>query len=223
MTEKRITTFQAGIIFSTSVVLFLGFALLNPFEDFYVTGVTVEVIALLLPALAGLMIFRKSFRLNLKLKPPGWINSLMVVFITLFSLPVTLALSALNLWLVESVFGESRIPEVPIPETVPQLLLSLAVVALVPAVCEEILNRGIFQSAFEKFGKWPCVLMGSVLFTLFHFSFEKLLGIFFLSVVIGYVVYVTKSIFIGMIAHFVNNAAAMVISYAATRIGGSEW
>ncbi|MFO7637382.1 MAG: CPBP family intramembrane glutamic endopeptidase, partial [Clostridia bacterium] len=63
----------------------------------------------------------------------------------------------------------------------------------------------------------------SVLFTLFHFSFEKLLGIFFLSVVIGYVVYVTKSIFIGMIAHFVNNAAAMVISYAATRIGGSEW
>jgi uncharacterized protein len=118
---------------------------------------------------------------------------------------------------VKSLLGEVNLPQIPIPETGYELLLSILVVGLVPAVCEEVLNRGVLQSAFEKFGKAASVFMVSILFTLFHFSLEKLMGVFFLSLVISYIVYLTNSIFAGMLAHFINNSAAMAMSYAALK------
>ena len=52
-----------------------------------------------------------------------------------------------------------------------------------------------------------------MLFRSYHFNIQNLLGPIFLGVIFGYMVYKTGSIFTSMIAHGVNNAIALSISY----------
>lgn len=218
MIKQRITMFQAGIIFTVSLILFLLFSFLNPFESFYVGGTFGEIIPILLPSVIGLLIMRKSLKLNLKLNAFNPIDGILIFFTILFSLPVSMSLNAFNMWLVRMIFGFNIEVEIPIPETGGELLISLLVIAVVAAVCEEVLFRGVLQSSFEKLGKAGMFLLVSLLFTAFHFSIEQFLGLFVLSLLITYMVYRTNSIFAGMLAHFTNNAAAMVISFFANKI-----
>lgn len=217
MQNNKITMFQAGIIFSISVIVFLIFSYFNPFEDFYIAGVAGEVVPILIPPLAGLLIFRKSFKINLKLNRIGRANGIVVVFLTLFIMPAIMMVNAANIWLVRVIFGQSLITDIPIPETGMELLISILVIGLVAAVCEEIMFRGVLQSSLEKLGKAGMFLVGSLLFAAFHFSIEQFAGIFVLSLLISYVVYRTNSIFAGMLAHFTNNSAAMVMSFFAAK------
>lgn len=218
MIRERITMFQAGIVFTVSLVLFLLFSFLNPFESFYIGGTFGEIIPILLPSVIGLLIMRKNFKLNLKLNGFNPIDGLLIFFITLFSMPLSMSLNAFNMWLVRIVFGFNMEIEIPIPETGGELLISLLVIAIVAAVCEEVLFRGVLQSSFEKLGKAGMFLLVSLLFTAFHFSMEQFMGLFVLSLLITYIVYRTNSIFAGILAHFTNNAAAMVISFFANKI-----
>ena len=218
MIKERITMFQAGIIFTISLVLFLLFSFLNPFESFYIGGTFGEIIPIFLPSVIGLLIMRKSFKLNLKLNGFNPLDGVLIFFTILFSLPLSMSLNALNMWLVRIVFGFNMEVDIPIPETGVELLISLLVIAVVAAVCEEVLFRGVLQSSFEKLGKACMFLLVSLLFTAFHFSIEQFMGLFMLSLLITYMVYRTNSIFAGMLAHFTNNAAAMVISFFANKI-----
>ena len=218
MIKERITMFQAGIIFTISLVLFLLFSFLNPFESFYIGGTFGEIIPILLPSVIGLLIMRKSFKLNLKLNGFNPLDGVLIFFTILFSLPLSMSLNAFNMWLVRIIFGFNMEVDIPIPETGGELLISLLVIAVVAAVCEEVLFRGVLQSSFEKLGKAGMFLLVSLLFTAFHFSIEQFMGLFMLSLLITYMVYRTNSIFAGMLAHFTNNAAAMVISFFANKI-----
>jgi membrane protease YdiL (CAAX protease family) len=218
MLKEKITMFQAGIIFTVSLVLFLLLSFLNPFENFYLAGAFGEIVPILLPALVGLIIMRKSLKINLKLNGLNPLDGLLIIFTIVFSLPLTMALNAFNMWLVRIIFGFNLDIDIPIPETGGELLISLLVIGVVAAVCEEVLFRGVLQSSFEKLGKVGMFLLVSILFTAFHFSIEQFMGLFLLSVLISYMVYRTNSIFAGMLAHFVNNAAAMIISFFANKI-----
>lgn len=174
--------------------------------------------AILLPSVIALLIMRKNLKVNLKLNGFNPLNGLLIFFMTIFAMPFTMALNAFNMWVVRVIFGHNIEVDIPIPETGWELLLSLLVIGVVAAVCEEILFRGVLQTSFEKLGKVGMFLMVSVLFTAFHFSIEQFMGLFMLSLLITYIVYRTNSIFAGMLAHFTNNAMAMIISFFANKI-----
>ncbi len=96
----------------------------------------------------------------------------------------------------------------------------ILVVALTPAVCEELLFRGLVQYNLSKASghKLGFVITG-IIFAMYHsnpFSFIPLiaLGIYF-----GYVVYKSGSIFLAMLAHFTNNFTAAYFYYAFGREG----
>lgn len=218
MKNEKVTMFQAGLIFTVSLLLFLLISLLNPFENFYVTGVFGEIVPILLPSVIGLLIFRKSLKLNLKMNGLRPLDGVLIIFTIIFFLPLSMSLNALNMWLVRLVFGHNIDVNIPIPETGKELLISLLVIAVTAAVCEEVLFRGVLQTSFEKLGKAGMFLLVSLLFTAFHFSIEQFLGLFALSVLITYVVYRTNSLFAGMLAHFTNNAMAVLISFFANKM-----
>lgn len=100
-----------------------------------------------------------------------------------------------------------------------QLVLSVVVNAAIPAVCEEILFRGVILSAFEGYGTVRAALISSVLFTLLHGSVigapaELLLGLMLCVIVIT-----TGSIWSGVVFHTIYNALVIVLNNA---IGGGE-
>ncbi len=94
------------------------------------------------------------------------------------------------------------------------------VVAFTPAICEELLFRGLVQYNLSKAGghKLGFIITG-IIFAMYHanpFSFIPLiaLGIYF-----GYLVYKSGSIFLAMLAHFTNNFTAAYFYYAFGKEG----
>ncbi|HRX42548.1 MAG TPA: type II CAAX endopeptidase family protein [Clostridia bacterium] len=220
MQDNRINMFQAGIIFSVSVVLFIAYSILGPlfFKNFYISGTVGEVVPILLPSLVGIAIFRKNLKASLRLNGFRISDAVLVVIITLFFMPLNLAANAFNMWLVRIIFGQNITVEIPVAETGGELIASILVIGLAAAVCEEVLFRGILQGSMEKLGKAGMFIIVSVLFAAFHFNIEHFLGVFILSILIGFIVYRTNSLYMGMLAHFTNNAAAVIISFFANKV-----
>ena len=95
------------------------------------------------------------------------------------------------------------------------LLLSLVVMAFAPAVFEEVFFRGGFQNMmFRATGKmWVSILITSLLFSAIHFSFYGFLSRVALSLVLGLLYAYSKSIWLVIITHFLNNAMGVIQIY----------
>lgn len=90
-------------------------------------------------------------------------------------------------------------------------ILIVLVMALMPAVGEEIFFRGfLFGGLRYKYGvKWA-VILSAVIFGAFHMSLVKLIPTAMLGACFAYIVYRSGSIYIGMTLHFINNAFLML-------------
>lgn len=99
-------------------------------------------------------------------------------------------------------------------ETVGELGFVILVVAVVPAVAEEMLFRGLIQRSIEKAlpGLQAAILAGAV-FGLYHFNPFAVVPLVGLGCYFGVLRYRSNSILIAMTAHFVNNALAAVAAY----------
>lgn len=106
------------------------------------------------------------------------------------------------------------ITELPLAiDSVPNLFLGIALFALIPAVCEEFLFRGLILNGLRKYGVWVSVLVSSAFFSVMHMSLLQLPYTFVLGVVLGVVVYYTRNLGLSMLMHFVNNTTVLVIGY----------
>lgn len=89
----------------------------------------------------------------------------------------------------------------------------LFVIALAPAVCEEMLFRGIIlQSMKAKYRIGAAIGITAALFGIYHMSLVKLIPTALLGFVLCYVAYRADSIYPAMLMHFMNNAFSVVIS-----------
>lgn len=82
--------------------------------------------------------------------------------------------------------------------------LILAYAAL-PAVCEELVFRGILCTEYDKYGVVCSIAMNSLWFGFLHFNFSKLLVYIFAGAVLTVLLYATRSVYSVMIAHFAYN------------------
>lgn len=97
-------------------------------------------------------------------------------------------------------------------DTYPMLLLNIFVVALVPAICEELFFRGIIlqytRFIFDK--EWIAVVVSAIVFSGFHGQFYGFIPRFVLGVLLGYLFLNSANIFLPILAHFINNALAVL-------------
>jgi membrane protease YdiL (CAAX protease family) len=94
---------------------------------------------------------------------------------------------------------------------------NIIVMAILPAVGEELLFRGVFQRLLAEWTRsihWGIVL-AALLFSLFHFEFYGFLPRFLLGVFFGYLFAWTSSIWVPILAHFTNNF--IIVGYSFYR------
>jgi sodium transport system permease protein len=97
------------------------------------------------------------------------------------------------------------------PETWSGKLGLIAVAALSPALCEEAVFRGFLLSSFRGRTKGvTAVVVTAILFGLFHLSIYRLLGTTALGLVMGFMVWHTRSIWPAVLYHFTNNATSIL-------------
>lgn len=101
-------------------------------------------------------------------------------------------------------------------------LISIIMIAFLPAVFEETLFRGGLQNLLSRWFKLPIVaiIITSIIFSAVHGSYLGFLSRFALGFVLGWVYYRTGNIWLNIIGHFVNNAFAITILYISTKPGG---
>lgn len=98
---------------------------------------------------------------------------------------------------------------------IPSLLLGLLVVAIVPAIGEEILFRGLIQRYLQNIFGNPHVgiIMAGLLFSAFHLQFYGLVPRWILGVMFGYLYYWSGKLSTAVIAHLVNNGVTLIAIY----------
>ena len=95
-----------------------------------------------------------------------------------------------------------------------QFLLSILFFAVVPAVVEELLFRGlIFNGLKNSFNAKIAVILSSIIFTLIHFSIFQTVYQLILGVVLSLILLFTNSLLLTMLMHFLNNFLIVFISY----------
>jgi membrane protease YdiL (CAAX protease family) len=87
-------------------------------------------------------------------------------------------------------------------------------VAIVVPIGEEIFFRGLTYGAFRRrLGRHAAVLASALFFAAAHLSLVELMPILILGLILAYLYEYTGSLVPGMIAHAVNNLAALVLFY----------
>ncbi len=96
-------------------------------------------------------------------------------------------------------------------ETVFEASFIVIVVAVVPSICEEVFFRGYVQKSFEFRIKpvWAA-LITAIFFALYHFNPYGLVALLALGFFFGYSAYISGSIFIPLLLHFLNNFIAVM-------------
>ncbi len=107
-----------------------------------------------------------------------------------------------------------------------EFLFVVFVIAVTPAVCEEMLFRGLIQRALEEPSErqiasaaerqkrgWIAAVIAGVIFGLYHLNPFTLVPLIALGVYFGFVVYRTRNITPAIVAHFVNNFLACLAVY----------
>jgi membrane protease YdiL (CAAX protease family) len=95
------------------------------------------------------------------------------------------------------------------------LVNMLVVLALLPAVAEELFFRGILQRIFIQMTRrpWIGIIITSIVFSALHGQFLGFIPRMVLGMVLGALYWYSGSLYPGMLAHFLNNAVQIVLVY----------
>lgn len=96
-------------------------------------------------------------------------------------------------------------------------ILTLFIMAILPAVGEELVFRGLVQRNLERWFNGKGVLaiwVTAAIFSAIHFQFEGFFSRMVLGAVMGYLYFWTRNLWVSIFAHFLNNALFVVIAYS---------
>jgi sodium transport system permease protein len=102
-------------------------------------------------------------------------------------------------------------------DSVGRLLWLLLLIAVTPAIAEEVVFRGFLLGGTRTLKPWKMILLNGVVFGVFHLSFEtviRFLPTATLGVVIAWAVWRTGSIWVGALMHLLNNGTIVVLASA---------
>lgn len=122
----------------------------------------------------------------------------------------------LEQWMRNGENAAARISEIFLKvDTTSALFLNLFMMAILPAIGEELVFRGLFQRLFTEWFRnihWG-IIVSAALFSAIHFQFYGFIPRMLLGVIFGYLLVWSGSLWVPIIAHFVNNALGVVFYF----------
>ena len=94
------------------------------------------------------------------------------------------------------------------------VFIGILIVAVLPAIFEELLFRGVIYNSFNKrYGLVCAIIVSSLLFGVYHMNVIQGVYASIFGLMLAYSYYKTDSIFVPIIFHFINNFIATVLPY----------
>lgn len=156
---------------------------------------------------------KNAVRVSRFSSPKSWRHTIVTVLLfvgVFFGLSITASLFMEFL----GIFGYAPTPS-PFPtlDTFPKYLFAIFAIAILPAIIEEIIFRGIILNSLMPYGKWVAIIFSGFLFMLIHASPMQTVYQFILGMILALVVVKTGNIFYAMLIHFLNNFTSITIEY----------
>jgi sodium transport system permease protein len=182
------------------------------FGDIAVQTLVIQLALIALPVLLMTFLFTSNRRLTLLIKTPrlAAIGAAMLLAVVLHPVMGALGASIQKLYPIS-------------PEVVPQLvkihemvmsapmLWTVLLLALLPAVCEELAFRGFILSGFRHLGhKWRAIIYSAVFFGIAHSVLQQSISACLLGIVIGFLAVQSNSLLPCVTFHFVHNSLALL-------------
>ncbi len=190
-----------------------------------------SIFMFVVPPIVYYYITRKENRMQAlglrRLSSPWWLI-IVAVALMIVSIPVTTTLttwnegmhlgdafSGIEKWMKElEETAQALTDKMTNVDTIGGLLLNLLVIALIPAVGEEMTFRGVIQQSLtRRMNPHIAIILSAAIFSFFHFQFFGFLPRLFLGILLGYMFYITGSLWTSILMHFVNNGAAVTLYY----------
>lgn len=184
---------------------------------------------LLPPIFLALMVSRKRLNYLSLDKTSGSLSFILIFLMALLALPIVNLVGMLNQqmhlpdflqgvedWMRNSEDNATRLIEKFMEmKNIGDLLINIFIIAIMAAVSEELFFRGVLQRLFKEWigNIHISILITAILFSAWHMQFfgffpRMLLGVFF-----GYLLHWSGSLYLPILAHFTNNATAVLIRY----------
>jgi membrane protease YdiL (CAAX protease family) len=99
--------------------------------------------------------------------------------------------------------------------SLPGLGLNLIMMAILPALGEELLFRGLIQRQLSQRWNNPhlAIFISAAIFSAIHFQFFGFLPRMLLGILFGYLLLFSGNLWYPILAHFINNATAVMVFY----------
>lgn len=125
-------------------------------------------------------------------------------------------LSGMEDWMKEKESQARKLTEIFLnTHSITGLLINIVIVALIPAIGEELLFRGLLLKLFNEIFKntHVAVLISAIIFSAIHLQFYGFLPRLMLGIVLGYLFVFTGNLWVPIFVHFLNNASSAVVYY----------
>lgn len=130
----------------------------------------------------------------------------MVILFTFLMLPLIATVNAISMLFSTNVINETAMLMMDNP-----FWLNLLLMAVVPAINEEFVFRGVFYHSYREKSILQGILGCGILFGLMHLNFNQFSYAFLLGILFALLIEATGSILAPMIAHFILNGNSVVV------------
>lgn len=97
-------------------------------------------------------------------------------------------------------------------------ILFFIAIAIIPALVEEFIFRGVILNFLRKHGDGFAILVSSILFGIFHGNFVQIPFAFIVGLTCGVLMVKTNSIIVPMLLHFLNNGTSVLIDISKNHL-----
>ena len=217
------------LLYGSSIINAIASA--NATVPHFITALWIlQIISTTLPLFVAAMLFAQLVVNDVKdyIKPTlkiSWLLPVLVVFISLASFPLIEYLSNLNQkmtlppflhWMRAFEDSAEKLTNAMLQmKTIWSMVFNVIFIGLLTAIVEEFMFRGCIQTIFKRWTKntHVAIWITAILFSAFHMEFFGFLPRLMLGATFGYLVAWSGSIWPAVLAHFINNASDVIVTY----------
>jgi uncharacterized protein len=188
-----------------------------------------DISFLFIPAFILLFLMKRPDSKLAEFQIPGLKEIGLVILLTICVFPISSfsgqinsalhlpqSLSGVEKWMMEKEqSADNLIDAIVVSDTFWKMSFNLLIVALIPAVSEEMIFRGVLQRIFTRLFRSGhiAIWITAIIFSAIHIQFLGFIPRLILGLVFGYLFFWGRSLWLPIISHFVNNAFPVIMTY----------
>lgn len=214
---KQIKLWQGLVVLiSAALIIFL----ISPkvLSSFGLYGSLLAEWFMLVVALLLVMIFKGNLKALFPIKKPSpsGMFGTVLIWVGSFLIEITLIL-LLTIFFPQQILGvnaglSSQMTDV-------SFIAALLIIAVTPAICEEVVFRGVFLNSLKPYKyKWAAILVSGCIFGIFHGNVFRFVPTAIGGVVMAYILLESGNMIYNCFFHFINNLLPVIILFSMSGV-----